>query len=219
MENKFIEKLISKKTVEERCAPKKRMMLQLFTEGGDDGTDGETDGGTDGETDGGGDGGSDAEKKYTDDDVDKLIAKKYAEWQKKHEKKASEAERLAKMTAEEKAEERMKSLEKRIAEYEKKSVRDGMVKQARSILNEKNIHVSDELIANLIGEDAETTKASVDNFVSLFNDAVENALKERLKGKTPTTGTPTSITKEQIMAVKNRAERQRLINEHIDLFK
>ena len=216
MENKFIKKLISEKTVEEKRAPKKRMMLQLFTEGGD--------GGTDGGIDGGEEGGSvseqdEPEKKYTDDDVDKLIAKKYAEWQKKHEKKASEAERLAKMSAEEKAEERMKSLEKRIAEYEKKSVRDGMVKQARSILNEKNIHVSDELIANLIGEDAETTKASVDNFVSLFNDAVENALKERLKGKTPTTGTPTSITKEQIMAIKNRAERQRLINEHIDLFK
>ena len=216
MKNKFIKKLISKKTVEEKRAPKKRMMLQLFTEGGDGGTDGGIDGGEEGGSDSGQ---NEPEKKYTDDDVDKLIAKKYAEWQKKHEKKASEAERLAKMSAEEKAEERMKSLEKRIAEYEKKSVRDGMVKQARSILNEKNIHVSDELIANLIGEDAETTKASVDNFVSLFNDAVENALKERLKGKTPTTGTPTSITKEQIMAIKNRAERQRLINEHIDLFK
>ena len=216
MENKFIKKLISEKTVEEKRAPKKRMMLQLFTEGGDGGTDGGIDGGEEGGSDSGQ---NEPEKKYTDDDVDKLIAKKYAEWQKKHEKKASEAERLAKMSAEEKAEERMKSLEKRIAEYEKKSVRDGMVKQARSILNEKNIHVSDELIANLIGEDAETTKASVDNFVSLFNDAVENALKERLKGKTPTTGTPTSITKEQIMAIKNRAERQRLINEHIDLFK
>ena len=44
-------------------------------------------------------------------------------------------------------------------------------------------------------------------------------LLERLKGKAPTAGsTGKKITKEEIMKVQDRRERQKLINEHMDLF-
>lgn len=157
--------------------------------------------------------------KYTDADVDALINQKFAEWQKKQDKKISEAERLSKMSAEEKAAERLKGLETRIAEYEAKEARAAMTKEARALLQDKNIVVGDELLANLIAEDADKTKASVENFAKLFQAAVEKAVKEALKGETPRKGAATpSLTKEQIMAVANRAERQRLIKENIHLF-
>lgn len=157
--------------------------------------------------------------KYTDADVNKLIERKFAEWQKKQEKKVSEAERLSKMTAEEKAAEKLKALEDKIRGYEVAAARTEMMKQGRAMLQEKSINVGDELLSNLIAEDAETTKASVESFIALFNSAVEKAVKDALKGEAPKAGSAASgMTKEQILAVTNRAERQRLIKENMHLF-
>ena len=48
---------------------------------------------------------------------------------------------------------------------------------------------------------------------------VKWAVKDALKGNPPKkTSEPASITKEQIMKVKDPLERQKLINEHMDLF-
>lgn len=159
-----------------------------------------------------------ATPKYTDDDVDKLIERKFAEWQKKQEKKTTEAERLGRMTAEEKANERIKAMEDKLREYETNAARTEMTKQARAILQDKGINVGDALLSNLIADDADATKASVEAFVSLFQKAVEAAVKDAVKGETPRTGAATGMTKEQIMAVANRAERQRLISENMHLF-
>ena len=157
--------------------------------------------------------------KYTDDDVDRLIERKFAEWQKKQEKKTTEAERLGRMTAEEKANERIKAMEDKLREYETNAARTEMTKQARAILQDKGINVGDALLANLIADDADATKASVEAFVSLFQSTVEKAVKDAVKGETPKTGSAnTGITKEQIMAVANRTERQRLISENMHLF-
>lgn len=194
--------------------------LQMFTEGGSDGAEG-TEGGSEG---------TDVEKheeqkkeseklKYSDEDVNALLNKKFAEWQKKQEKQVSEAQKLGQMSAEEKTSARMQALEEKLKEYERNAARSEMTKQARTILSDKGIHASDELIANLIAEDAETTKKSVESFVTLFNAAVESAVKAALKTETPKKGSGSpGITKEQIMNVENRAERQKLIRENIELF-
>ena len=159
-----------------------------------------------------------AEAKYTDADLDRIIGQKFAAWQKQQEKKVSEAERLSKMTAEEKANERIKQLEERLAAADKEKAVAAMTRQARAILSDKGIHVDDALLANLIAEDADATKASCENFISLFNAAVEKAVKDRVKGDTPKTGTSAGLTKEQILAIPNRAERQRLMKENKHLF-
>lgn len=157
--------------------------------------------------------------KYSDADLDKIIGQKFAAWQKQQEKKVSEAERLSKMSAEEKANERIRQLEERLAESDRREAVAAMSKQARAMLQDKNIVVGDELLANLIADDAETTKASVESFISIFNAAVEKAVKEALKGESPKAGSaPTGMTKEQILAIPNRAERQRLMKEHKELF-
>lgn len=159
------------------------------------------------------------EAKYTDDDVDKILNKKFAEWEKKQQKKTSEAERLGKMTAEEKASERIKALEDKLAEAERKEARAAMTKEARAILHTANINVSDELLANLVSDDAESTQSAVKSFISLFKAEVEKGIKEAYKGETPKKGGTSSLTAEQIMKVTNRSERQRLINENMHLFK
>ena len=191
--------------------------LQMFADEGDNG-------GADGNgADGAGDSATGAQDqkpaaKYTDEDVDRILNKKFAEWQKNQEKKVSEAERLSKMTAEEKAAEKLKALEEKIKGYEAAAARTEMTKQARSILSDKGITVGDELLANLIAEDAEGTKANCESFISLFTAAVDKAVKEKVKGDTPKTGTSSGMTKEQILAIPNRVERQKMMKEHKDLF-
>lgn len=162
------------------------------------------------------------EKKYTDEDVDNIINRKFAEWEKKQEKerqKKSEAEKLKEMNAQQKADYEREQLEKKVEELMKKEALSQMSRSARGMLQEKGINVSDQLLGMLISEDADTTKASVDSFISLFQAEVGKAVKEALKGETPRTGGASGMTKEKIMAVTNRAERQRLIKENINLFR
>lgn len=159
------------------------------------------------------------EKKYTDKDVDELINKKFAEWSKKKDKEVSEAQKLAEMNAQERAEYERDQLKKKLDELERKDTLAEMSKTARRMLFDDNITVSDDLLALLVTTDAEETKQTVKAFSSLFKEAVKTAVADALKGSTPKTGTGGTVTKEQIMSIKDRTERQKLIAENIDLFK
>lgn len=94
-----------------------------------------------------------------------------------------------------------------------------MSKTARKMLSDSGVSVSEELLSVLVTADAEKTKKAVNSFADLFKTAVKNAVSETLKSPAPTTGTSGSVTKEQIMAIKDRAARQKAINENIELFK
>ena len=125
------------------------------------------------------------EKKYTDKDVDEIIQRKLAKWEKDKAKAVSEAEKLAKMNEEEKNNYERQKLKDRLAELERKETLHEMAKTARSILADKGIQVEENLLSRLITEDAETTKESVEAFAGLFTEAVDKAVTEKLKGKTP----------------------------------
>ena len=159
------------------------------------------------------------EKKYTDADLNSIIDKKFAEWQKKKEKEVNEAKKLAEMNATEKAEYERDKLQKQLDEMMKEKSLTEMTKVARKMLSEDGINITDELLANLVSDSAENTKEAVKSFIELFKSAVNDAVKDALKGKAPKNSTGSdSITKEKIMKVKDRAERQKLIAEHMDLF-
>lgn len=178
------------------------------------------DGAKDGKSKDDGASGKDAdEKKYSDADLDKIISQKFAKWQKDQEKAVSEAKKLASMTEQEKAEHERDEIRKELEALKKANNLAEMGKQARKMLAEENITISDDLVNLIIADDAETTKNTVQQFSKLFKNAVQDAVKEALKGKTPGTGSSGTITKEQIMQIKDRTERQAMIQKHKDLFK
>lgn len=200
---------------------KKKWNLQLFAdENGNDPADAGSDGS--GDADGqnsSGDGAQDnnpkPEKKYTDADVNRILDKKFAEWSKRQD----EAAKLANMNAQQKAEHERDELKKQIAQLQKAQNQEAMMKSARAMLRDSNINVSDELVAQIIAEDADTTKTAIESFTKAFNEAVQAAVKKALKGNTPKAGGNSStMTKAEIMAVKNPQERQRLIRENWSLF-
>lgn len=160
------------------------------------------------------------DKKYTDEDVDRILGRKFAEWEKKQQKKVDEAKKLAEMNAQEKAEYKASQLEKELNEYKRKDAISDMSKEARKMLKEEGINISDELLGFLVNEDAEKTKAAVNSFTTLFQEAVQSEIKEKLKGKPPKKGNGgnSAVTKESIMNIKDPAERKKQIAEHIDLF-
>lgn len=160
------------------------------------------------------------EAKYSDKDVDEIINKKFAEWQKKQEKAVDEAKKLSAMNAQQKAEYERDKLQKELDEYKRQASLAEMTKTARKILSENGITINDELLAVMVTTDAEETKAAVDGFTKAFTEAVESAVKERLKGEPPRKGSggAVTMTKEQIMAIKDPELRQRKMLENKDLF-
>lgn len=222
MRNKVVKVIMAQKKLEDRTL---RSRLQLFAEGDDGGTSG---GGGDAGDDGGDDDSEDTdddsgkEKKYTDEEVDALIERKFAEWQKKHEKqqaKQDEADRLKNMSEQERKDHEMEELRKQVNALQKKETTSKMSSTARSMLSAKGITVDDNLVGMLISEDADATKSAVDAFITAFQDAVSKAVKDALKGEAPKKGGSSGLTKAQIMKVKDRAERQKLIQENMHLFK
>ncbi len=157
--------------------------------------------------------------KYSDEDFDRMFNQKFAKMMEKHEKEMAEATRLAEMNAQERAEHENKKLQAQVQELMRKEAIAEMSKSARAMLREKNISIGDNLLSVLVSEDADRTKKSVEEFISLFNDAVTNAVKDALKGEPPKASGSSSLTKEQIMKVKDRTERQRLIQENMHLFR
>ena len=203
--------------------------LQLFADdGGDNGDDGD-DGGDDGDEDGDEDGEEDKpEKKYTDADIDRIVAQRLARERKAAEKKArqqAEAEKLKSMTAAEKRDAEFEQMKARLASLEAEKNQAEMLSTASDILKDAGVNVSSKLVAHLIAETADETKANVDEFVKLYNDAVNKGVKAAMKaaGSSPKRKGGSSDsgewTKEKIYEVKDPIKRQQLIKEHWELFK
>lgn len=150
----------------------------------------------------------DAEKKYSDADLDEIIGKRFAKWQKDQDKKvkaaAEEAKKLAEMNAQQKAEyerdkanEEKAELQKELDEYKRQATLAEMTKTARKMLADEGISAPDEILARLVTTDAEETKTAVDSYSKAYKEAVENAVKDRLRGEIPKKGTggiPTPVT-------------------------
>ena len=187
-------------------------MKQLFEdpEGNDDPNDGNT-----------GTGAGSEEKKYTDADVEDLINKKFAEWEKRQKKTEDEAARLAGMNAQQRAEHERDELEKKYNDLLKQNTIATLTVQARKMLSDGGVNgIPDELVAVLVTEDADTTKANVDAFVKLFKQSVQEAVKAANRKPSPKTGaTGGTLTKADILKVEDINERQKLIRENMDLFR
>lgn len=157
--------------------------------------------------------------KYTDADVDEIVSRRLAKWEKQQAAKVEEAAKLAEMNAQQKAEYERDKVQKELDEYKRRDTVNAMVAESRRQLSEQGISVSDDILARLVGETAEETKASVDAFSTAFTAAVEDAVKKQLAGKAPAAGVATkTMTKEEILSIKDPITRQAAIRDNIGLF-
>lgn len=198
--------------------------LQLFadepqTEPANDPTEPKAKSKSDGTQESNEDKAGEAQKKlFTNEDVDKLINRKFAEWQAKKDKEINEAQKLAEMNEQQKAEYKLDKLQKELDEYKNRETLSEMAKTARAILSEQNINIPDELVSVLVTTDADTTSANVKAFAKAFQSAVSQAVDSKISHREPKTGGSKTVTKNDIMAIKDTATRQKAIAENIELF-
>lgn len=164
----------------------------------------------------------DTPKTYTDEEVDAIVAKKLAREKKKNEQAikdaVAEAQKLAQMDEAERAKHEHEELMKELTALRQERAREEMTKTARGILKSNGINADDALVSMLIRDDAEQTAEAVKSFSALFASAVQDGIKDALRGNTPAKGPAPTITKEEILAIEDRTKRLKAINENLNLF-
>lgn len=123
-------------------------------------------------------------EKTTDVDLDKAIAEAREQAIEEYKQQLEEQKRKEKLSPEElKAEEDAKK-EKRISELEHELMVRNCKDNAIKTLDEKNLPVA--LAGCLNYESEETAQKSLDTVSKVFTECLEEELKNRLKGRTPT---------------------------------
>lgn len=168
--------------------------------------------------------GQDEAKTYSQEDLDKAISeatKGYISQEKlqeiidktiaKERKKAEDAERLSKLSEKERAEEQAKldkqEIEELKAKLAMKDLEDDTIKEL------KDQDLDSDFLEFVIADDAEKTLEKIKRFKPLFDRAVNHAVDERVRGKSPQ-GTNNLRTKKDVLGTENigeYAQKQRII--------
>lgn len=214
------------------CNCKIPMRLQIFADGGDGaGAEGGNGGGT-GEGAAGGEGGTGTQSfddflrgegnqaefdRRVQKAVNTALTKAQEKWKALTDDKLSEAEKLAKMNKEEKAQYMQQKKEKELSDREAAITRKELMAEAKNTLAEKNLPVSLADVLNYT--DADTCSKSIAAVEKAFNEAVESAVKERLKGGEPPKLPPENTVTKESYKNMGYAERLKLKTENPELFK
>lgn len=169
------------------------MLLQLFAEGDDAGTDNSNSSGTDNTDSADNSNGTPPtfddilkDKEYQaefDRRVQKALGTAKEKWTALMDDKLSEAEKLARMNKEEKAEYLRQKQEKELSDRESAITRRELMVEAKNTLAEKKLPTGLTEVLNYA--DADTCSKSIDAVEKAFQEAVEAAVQERLKGGVP----------------------------------
>lgn len=112
--------------------------------------------------------------------ISQAIATAKANWEKQAKDNADEAKKLEKMSAEEKA---RYNFNKEKAEFEKQKEEFAHKQLKTAVASELlSLGYTAEFAEFLTGKDAETSKANINAFETVFKKAVETATAEKLRG-------------------------------------
>lgn len=115
--------------------------------------------------------------------VQKALGTAKDKWSALMDDKLSEADKLAKMNKDEKAEYLRQKHEKELSDREAGITKRELMAEAKNTLAEKKLPASLAEVLNYT--DADSCKASVDAVEKAFQEAVQAAVEEKLKGGTP----------------------------------
>ena len=198
---------------------KLKFNLQFFAEEDETKEEGNDDGADNNE------GNEDAEITFTPEQqkkVDEIIERRVAQEKKKADEyakeKADEAARLAKMNKDQKAEYEREKLKKEVQQLREEKAMNEMRSEARTMFRNNNIDASDELLNLVVTTEAETTKTNVDALSTILDEMVQSKVKAALRGNAPKNITHSTMTREQILSIKDDVQRQQAIAANRNLF-
>ena len=168
------------------------MNLQLFADNGDGNPESGLNGGGTGSEEPKGlsfddflkESGNQAEfDRRTQKAIETALTNAKAKWQAMADDRLSEAEKLAKMTKEEKAQYMQQKKEKELTDREAAITRKELMAEAKNTLAGKSL--PQELAEMLNYADADSCNKSITAVEKAFQSAVQKAVEERIRGKTP----------------------------------
>ncbi|KAA8442651.1 DUF4355 domain-containing protein [Weissella paramesenteroides] len=166
------------------------------------------------------------EQTFTQSELDSLIDKRTAKaletakqkWEEEKQDAVNQAEKLAKLSAAERKEAEDKAKQEAMDKREQELNQREMRYEAQHQLEENELPT--DFVDMVMSNDAEKVSENIANLKTAFNKAVEVTVNEKLRGKTPQTGTTAGrLTKQEILQTADEKERQRLIGENMDLFR
>ena len=149
--------------------------------------------------------------------IDTAVSNAQQKWQALTDDRLSEAEKLAKMNKEEKAAYMQQKKEKELSDREAAITRKELMAEAKNTLAEKKLPVSLAEVLNYT--DADACNKSISAVEKAFQEAVEAAVNERLKGGTPPKKAPQENVTKETYAKMGYTERLKLKTENPELYK
>lgn len=128
------------------------------------------------------------ELKYSDDDVDRIINQKFAKWKEEQAAKADEVEKLKKMDDQQKKDYELEKANKEKNETAAELARYKMRDQARSMLSEAGISITDDDLEHIVTPEAESTTSNVDWLKNLYGRIEQSVKTKFLQGNPPKNG-------------------------------
>lgn len=125
-------------------------------------------------------------QKKIDDAVTRAQKKWETEYKKKAEAEKKEAERLSKLSEDERRKAELETSRRELEAKEKELQRKELTLEMVKVLSERKIPV--EFMDYFITDDSESTLKRITDFEKAYNKAIEDAVNEKLKGKTPPAG-------------------------------
>lgn len=161
------------------------------------------------------------EKTFTQDQVNEMIQKRLERERKDQAEKISqakdEATKLAKMNRDQKSEYELKQAKQAMQDAQSKLARYEMQDTARKMLKDEGITLTSDELGLVVTDDAKTTQENVKKVSDLVKRIKNEVRDDFRKGKTPVVKNNT-MTKEEIMGIKDTNARLKAIGEHRDLF-
>ena len=158
--------------------------------------------------------------KYTDEDVDNIVKAKLAKEREKTAAKGEEAAKLAKMNADQKKDYEAQQVLKRAEEAESKLARLVMQAEARTMVSDLGVNLTDEDFALVVTTDADSTKTNVSQLTDLIGRIQDSVKTEMLKGTTPkASGQSTTVATADDFSKMSTSERVTFARENPDKFK
>ncbi|MCI9312684.1 MAG: DUF4355 domain-containing protein [Erysipelotrichaceae bacterium] len=127
-----------------------------------------------------------------DDAVTKAVKEAKDQWDAQQKEKQSEAQKLAKMSKEERGEYETQKKEKELADREAELSKRELMSTAKESLIDKGLPI--ELAAALDYKDADACNKSINAIGKVFEDAVQKAVEDRIKGGKPMKKASTNAT-------------------------
>lgn len=170
------------------------------------------------------------EKVFSHSEVDAMFNKKFAKLAEKHKAEmekavadavaqVEEAHKVAQMGEKERQAHEYEAMEKKLQALEAEKQHNTMVAEARKLFDSNNIKgMPDSVIGMIVSSDPGETATAVNDLSAFLQKWHDEDIRATLADTEPRRGSAPGMTKEEILAIKDKSTRLKAIEDNIELF-